>query len=78
MNAAERGTEKLKEGMARNMVKAKSPKYFLDHYLELEALIPAHSSHDVYNIKGKVVQTFVLDETANILPFCKLDWWDWG
>ena len=76
-NAAEGGIRELKRGVARKMVKTKSPKKLWDDCLELEAYIRSNTAHDIFELNGEVPETIVSGETSDISQFCELEWYEW-
>jgi hypothetical protein len=76
-NAAEAAIRELKRGVARKMAKSKAPRQLWDDCLELELLIWSNTAHRIYELRGQVPKTLVLGEMSDILPFCKLEWYQW-
>ncbi len=59
------------------MLTSGAPRCLLDDCLELEAYIRSHSTNSVYRLDGKVPETYMSGETADISQFCKLAWYNW-
>ena len=76
-NSAEREIRELKKGSGRKSVASDSPIRLWDHCLELESFIRSHTAHDIFKLDGRVPETIVSGETADISPFCEFGWWDW-
>ena len=76
-NAAEGCIHKLKRGVSRKMMKNGSPKVLWDHCIELEALIRSNTSNDMYMTNGKVPETNMTGDTADISHICEFAWYDW-
>eukprot|EP00804_Cyclotella_cryptica_P029441 CCRYP_013347-RA/>CCRYP_013347-RA protein AED:0.44 eAED:0.44 QI:0/0/0/1/0/0/3/0/121 len=43
----------------------------------VRGLCPPHTAHDIYRLDGRVPETVVSGETADISPFCEFGFWDW-
>jgi len=76
-NSAEREIRELKKGCAHKLVATGSPIRLWDYCLELESYIRSNTAHDIYKLDGRVPETVVSGETADISPFCEFGWWDW-
>jgi len=76
-NAAEGAIRELKKGLARKMVRKKSPKKLWDDCLELEAYIRSNIAHEIYGLKGEVPETIVSGETSDISAFAEYEWYQW-
>eukprot|EP00956_Cyclotella_meneghiniana_P036423 scaffold125691_cov23-Cyclotella_meneghiniana.AAC.1 len=48
-----------------------------DWALELESFIRSHSAHNIYQLDGRVPETIVSGETADISPYCEYGFWQW-
>ena len=53
-NAAESAIREQKKGMARQMVRGKTPKVLWDHCVEREVLVRLTTAHDLYQLKSQV------------------------
>ena len=53
------------------------PKALWDHCIELEALIRAHTSLDVYDLEVQVPETFMSVQTGYISSLCEFEWFKW-
>ena len=53
-NAAESAIREQKKGMARQMVRGKTPKVLWDHCVEREVLVRSTTAHDLYQLKSQV------------------------
>ncbi len=76
-NAAEREIRELKKGSGLKTVAERSPIRLWDFALELESYIRSHTAHDIFKLDGRVPETIVSGETADISPFCEFGWWEW-
>ncbi len=76
-NAAEREIKELMKGSGCKMLAMGAPSCLLDDCLELEAYICSHSANNVYCLDGKVPETYMSGDTADISQFCELVWYDW-
>ncbi len=76
-NAAEREIKELKKGSGRKMLATGAPRQLWDDCLELEAYILSHSANSVYRLDGKVPDTYMSGETADISQFCELALYNW-
>ena len=45
--------------------------------LEYKSYVRSHTAHDIYKLDGRVPETIVSGETADISPFCEFGFWDW-
>ena len=45
--------------------------------LEYKSYVRLHTAHDFYRLDGRVPETVVTGETADISPFCEFGFWDW-
>ena len=76
-NTAEREIRELKKGAARQMTARGAPLKTWDWALELESYIRSHSAHNIYQLDGRVPETIVSGETADISPYCEYGFWQW-
>eukprot|EP00956_Cyclotella_meneghiniana_P010585 scaffold14709_cov91-Cyclotella_meneghiniana.AAC.1 len=76
-NTAEREIRELKKGAARQMTARGAPLKTWDWALELESFIRSHSAHNIYQLNGRVPETIVSGETADISPYCEYGFWQW-
>ena len=53
------------------------PRHLWCFALEYESYVRLHTAHDIYQFDGRIPETVVLDETADISPFCEFGFWDW-
>ncbi len=76
-NSAEREIRELKKGAARKMTRSGAPRRLWCFALEYESYVRSHTAHDIYKLDGRVPETVVSGETADISPFCEFGFWDW-
>eukprot|EP00804_Cyclotella_cryptica_P025829 CCRYP_002699-RA/>CCRYP_002699-RA protein AED:0.25 eAED:0.20 QI:0/-1/0/1/-1/1/1/0/678 len=76
-NSTEREIRKLKKGAARKLTRSGAPQQLWCFALEYELYVRSHTAHDIYRLDGRVPETIVLGETADISPFCEFGFWDW-
>ena len=76
-NAAEGAICKVNHGARHEMTRTKSPASLWDHCLELEGFIHSHTALDNFELKGKVPETVLSRQTADISPFVEHAWYDW-
>eukprot|EP00804_Cyclotella_cryptica_P001676 CCRYP_009051-RA/>CCRYP_009051-RA protein AED:0.08 eAED:0.08 QI:0/0/0/1/0.5/0.6/5/0/841 len=76
-NSAEREIRELKKGAARKLTRSGAPRRLWCFALEYEAYVRSHTAHDIYRLDGRVPETVVSGETADISPFCEFGFWDW-
>jgi hypothetical protein len=76
-NAAESAIRELKKGVARQMVRAKTPKVLWDHCVERKALVRSNTAHDLYQLNGQVPETLVNGETPDITTIAEFQWYEW-
>ena len=68
-NAAEGTIHELMHGASRKMAKSSCPSKLWDLCLKLEAYNQLHATLNNYELQGKVPETIVSRETADISPF---------
>eukprot|EP00804_Cyclotella_cryptica_P017310 CCRYP_020331-RA/>CCRYP_020331-RA protein AED:0.23 eAED:0.25 QI:0/-1/0/1/-1/1/1/0/484 len=76
-NSAEHEIRELKKGAARKLTRSGAPRRLWCFALEYEAYVRSHTAHDIYRLDGRVPETVVSGETADISPFCEFGFWDW-
>ena len=76
-NSAEREIRELKKGAARKLTRSGAPRRLWCFALEYESYIRSHTAHDIFQLDGRVPETVVSGETADISPFCEFGFWDW-
>ncbi len=54
-----------------------TPKQLWDNYIELKVLIFSHIVHQSYELKGKVCETHMMVQTADINNLCDFEWYEW-
>jgi hypothetical protein len=59
------------------MIKTRSPKCLWDHCLELAVYVRSCTSNDIYMTTGKVPETIMTGNTANISHIAEFGWYDW-
>jgi hypothetical protein len=59
------------------MIKTGSPKKLWDHCIELMAMIRSCSTNSIYMTAGRVPETIMSGETADISQICQFGWFDW-
>ena len=76
--APESAIRELKKGVARQMVRAKTPKVLWDHScVEREALVRSNTTHNLYQLNGQVPETLVNGETPDITTIAEFRWYGW-
>ena len=68
-NAAEGTIHETKQGAGLKQAKMKSPGKLWDHCIELEANIRSHTALDIYELEGRVPETMLSGQTADISLF---------
>jgi hypothetical protein len=76
-NSAEREIRELKKGAARKLTRSGAPLRLWCFALEYESYVRSHTALDIYKLDGRVPETIVSGETADISPFCEFGFWDW-
>ena len=76
-NAAERENKELKKGAARKMTASGAPLRVWDWALEMESFIRSHTAHDIFKLDGRVPESIISGQTADISPFCEFGFWQW-
>ena len=76
-NAAELTIRELKKGAGRKAMKARSPKKLWDHALKLESYICSNTAIMHPELNGKVPETIMSGQMADISPFAALRWYNW-
>ena len=76
-NSAEREIRELKKGAARKLARSGAPKRLWCFALEYESYVRSHTALDIFKLDGRVPETVVSGETADISPFCEFGFWDW-
>ena len=76
-NAAEGKIRELKRGYGRKMTNSCSPKKLRDHCLELEGFIFSYTALDISKLQGKVLETVITGNTAEISIIAYHAWYDW-
>ena len=76
-NSAEREIWELKKGAGRKLTRSGAPRQLWCFALEYEAYVRSHTAHDIYRLDGRVPETVVSGETADISPFCEFGFWNW-
>ena len=49
----------------------------MGHFLELEGLIRSHADLDTFKLEGKVPETVVMGDKADISIIADYAWYDW-
>eukprot|EP00804_Cyclotella_cryptica_P015837 CCRYP_006340-RA/>CCRYP_006340-RA protein AED:0.27 eAED:0.33 QI:64/0/0/1/0/0.33/3/0/257 len=65
------------EGAARKLTRSGAPQRLWCFALEYESYVRLHTTHDIYHLDGRVPETVVSGETADISPFYEFGFWDW-
>eukprot|EP00804_Cyclotella_cryptica_P020249 CCRYP_010925-RA/>CCRYP_010925-RA protein AED:0.44 eAED:0.44 QI:0/0/0/1/0/0/2/0/119 len=76
-NSAKHEIRELKKGAAWKLTRSGAPQWLWCFALEYESYVWSHTTHDIYCLDGRVPETVVLGETADISPFCEFGFWDW-
>ena len=77
MQAAEGCIRELKRGVSQMMIRTGSPKQLWDQCIILQALIHSCTTNSIYITAGKVPETIMTGDTANISRICQFGWYDW-
>ena len=59
------------------MVRSAAPKRLWDDCLERKAYVRPFTAHNIYKLNGKVPETIVNGEKADILPLALFKWYEW-
>lgn len=76
-NAAERENKELKKGAGRKMTASGAPLKTWDWALEFESYIRSHTAHNIYKLDGRVPESIISGQTADISPYCEFGFWQW-
>eukprot|EP00956_Cyclotella_meneghiniana_P033966 scaffold100692_cov59-Cyclotella_meneghiniana.AAC.1 len=76
-NAAERENKELKKGAGRKMTASGAPLKVWDWALEMESYIRSHTAHNIYKLDGRVPESIISGQTADISPYCEFGFWQW-
>ena len=66
MNWSELGVQESKKGVAWKTINKQSPKVLWEDYAELKAMTQYNTSHDIYDLKGKLPETMVTGKKWDI------------
>ena len=70
-NSAEHEIRELKMSAARKLTRSVTPRQLWCFALEYKSYVCSHTAHDIYQLDGRIPETVVLGETADISPFCE-------
>eukprot|EP00804_Cyclotella_cryptica_P003812 CCRYP_018937-RA/>CCRYP_018937-RA protein AED:0.24 eAED:0.24 QI:0/0/0/1/0.66/0.5/4/0/462 len=76
-NSTESEIRELKKGAAGKLTRTGAPQRLWCFALEYKSYVRSHTAHDIYRLDGRVPETIVSGETADIGPFCEFGFWDW-
>jgi hypothetical protein len=76
-NAAEAAIRELKKGVGCQVVRLKAQKRPWDDCLEQEAYVCSLTAHEIHRLDGKVPETIVNGERADISTFATFKWYEW-
>ena len=76
-NSAELEIRELKKGSARDMTRQAAPVRLWDYSLEVKSFQRSHTAHDIFRLGGRVPETIMSGETADISPYCEYGFWQW-
>ncbi len=76
-NSVEREIKLLKKGSRHKMLALGMLHHLWDNCLELEAYICYHSVNSVFHLDGKVPETYMSGETADISQFFEMARYNW-
>ncbi|KAL7488110.1 hypothetical protein ACHAW6_013709 [Cyclotella cf. meneghiniana] len=74
-NSTERKIRELKTGAARKLTQSGVPKWLWCFVLD-QSYVQLHTALDIFKLDGRIPETDVLGETADISPFCEFGFWD--
>ena len=69
--------QELKCGLSTQIIKTGSPKHLWDHFIKLQALISPHTAPSNYELDGKVPETRMTRQTADISNICEYSCYEW-
>ena len=75
-NSTKHEISELKKGAARKLTRSGVPRRLWCFALEYKSYVRLHTAHDIYQLDGRVPETVVSGETADISPFCEFGFWD--
>ena len=67
----------LKRGSSIQLIKTGSSKHLWGHCIELQAFMSSHTAHSNYELEGKVPETCMNRQTADISKICNYSWYEW-
>jgi hypothetical protein len=76
-NFAETAIKELKNGVGRKMFSCQVPKRLWDDCIELEQYVQSNTWNEHFANGGKVPETIVSGETADISTFAQRHWYEW-
>jgi hypothetical protein len=76
-NFAETVIKELKNGVGRKMFSPQAPKQLWDDCIELEQYAQSNTWNECFANGGKVPETIVSGETADISTFAQHHWYEW-
>ena len=76
-NYAEREIRELKKGAPRKLTRYGVPRQLWCFGLEYKLYVCSHTAHEIYKLDGRVPETVVSWETADVSPFYKFGFWNW-
>jgi hypothetical protein len=76
-NFAETAIKELKNGVGRKMFSSQVPKRLWDDCIELEQYLQSNTWNERFTNAGKVPETIVSGETADISTFVQHHWYEW-
>ena len=76
-NAAEGKMREIKKVSSWKMIETGTPKYLLDHHLELNDSIWTNAAIGYHIIDGKVPKMLMTRQAADISHICEYTWFDW-
>ena len=76
-NFAEHEIRELKKAASRKLTQSGAPCKLWCFALGYKSYVCSHTSHDIYCLDGRVPETVISGETANISPFCEFGFWYW-
>ena len=75
-NSAKHEIRELKKGAAWKLMLSGAPQQLWCFALEYESRVRSHTAHDIYRLDGRIPETVVSGETADISPFCEFGFFD--
>ena len=76
-NTCEREIREVKKNTARDLTRQEAPIRTWDWCMEWNSFVRSLCAHDIFKLGGRVPQTVLSGETADISQFCEFGFWQW-